>query len=242
MTTDETTHIGPRGTKINLSLHERGRNQPQTHSVPSPLDPTAEIGWVHSRSSYVLGGPTWGWYCALCEDEMPHSEWTRQEAVSSLLTFHWGECHSPLTVAYRQWRMPLDHAVAVATVAGADPDVAQSVLDACIDDPEIVEPVVADYKTDYTQGIVETIDCDGEQVECIPRGVYLHILRNATPPANPVGAVEIARMLKVERQTVDAWRHRDILPDPDWTVGGRPAWDERTIVGWARRTDRWPWT
>jgi len=54
----------------------------------------------------------------------------------------------------------------------------------------------------------------------------------------PVGLVEIAERLGVERQTVDAWRHRRLLPDPAWTVGGRPAWAWSTIEAWARYTGR----
>ncbi len=54
----------------------------------------------------------------------------------------------------------------------------------------------------------------------------------------PVGIVEIADRLGVERETVDKWRTRDLLPEPEWTVGGRPAWDWRTIEAWARETGR----
>ena len=54
----------------------------------------------------------------------------------------------------------------------------------------------------------------------------------------PVGLAEIAERLGVERQTVDAWRHRGVLPDPAWTVGGRPAWAWSTIEEWARHTGR----
>ena len=54
----------------------------------------------------------------------------------------------------------------------------------------------------------------------------------------PVGLAEIAERLGVERQTVDAWRHRRLLPDPAWTVGGRPAWAWSTIEAWAKSTGR----
>jgi predicted DNA-binding transcriptional regulator AlpA len=51
---------------------------------------------------------------------------------------------------------------------------------------------------------------------------------------DPVGAVEIAARLGVERRTVDSWRQRDLgFPDPRWTVGGRPAWDWADVVPWA---------
>jgi predicted DNA-binding transcriptional regulator AlpA len=54
----------------------------------------------------------------------------------------------------------------------------------------------------------------------------------------PVGAVEIAERLDVNRSTVDQWRQRGLLPDPTWTVGGRPAWDWAVIAAWAKATGR----
>lgn len=59
-----------------------------------------------------------------------------------------------------------------------------------------------------------------------------------TGPSTPVGMVEVAAKLGVRRQTVDMWHHRDLLPEPDWTVGGRPAWRWSTIETWARETGR----
>src|SRR4051812_41769137 len=56
--------------------------------------------------------------------------------------------------------------------------------------------------------------------------------------ATPVGAVEIAALLDVRRATVDQWRQRNLLPQPEWVVGGRPAWRESTILEWAQRTGR----
>jgi predicted DNA-binding transcriptional regulator AlpA len=54
----------------------------------------------------------------------------------------------------------------------------------------------------------------------------------------PVGAIEIASLLGVRRATVDQWRQRRLLPEPEWTVGGRPAWRESSILAWARSTGR----
>ena len=54
----------------------------------------------------------------------------------------------------------------------------------------------------------------------------------------PVGLAEIATMLDVQRATVDQWRQRDLLPEPRWMVGGRPAWTEEDIVQWAIATGR----
>ncbi len=56
--------------------------------------------------------------------------------------------------------------------------------------------------------------------------------------ADPVGLVEIAVRLGVDRATADQWRLRHLLPEPDWTVGGRPAWDWPKIQAWAGRTRR----
>lgn len=56
----------------------------------------------------------------------------------------------------------------------------------------------------------------------------------------PVGLAEIAERLAVPRRNVDRWRDRGVLPEPDWTVGRRPAWDWSTIEAWARRTGRLP--
>jgi predicted DNA-binding transcriptional regulator AlpA len=57
-------------------------------------------------------------------------------------------------------------------------------------------------------------------------------------PSDPVGTVEIAQRLGVKRATVDQWRQRKLMPEPDWTVGGRPAWRLGTILAWARETGR----
>ena len=56
--------------------------------------------------------------------------------------------------------------------------------------------------------------------------------------ADPVGVAEIAARLGVERQTVDKWRTRKILPAPTWTVGGRPAWSWPVVEGWAKESGR----
>lgn len=54
----------------------------------------------------------------------------------------------------------------------------------------------------------------------------------------PVGIPEIAAKLGVRRPTVDQWIQRNLLPEPDWTVGGRPAWNWPTIRRWAEETGR----
>jgi hypothetical protein len=55
----------------------------------------------------------------------------------------------------------------------------------------------------------------------------------------PVGLAEMSERLGAERDTLDLWRHRGLLPEPRWTVGGQPAWCwRRDIEPWARRWGR----
>jgi predicted DNA-binding transcriptional regulator AlpA len=54
----------------------------------------------------------------------------------------------------------------------------------------------------------------------------------------PVGIVEIAARLDVQRGTVDQWIQRGIFPESRWTVGGRPAWSWDTVEKWAKDTGR----
>jgi len=55
-----------------------------------------------------------------------------------------------------------------------------------------------------------------------------------------VGIVEIAARLAVDRGTVDKWRWRGVLPDPDWVVSGTPVWRWSTVRMWATMTGRLP--
>jgi len=57
--------------------------------------------------------------------------------------------------------------------------------------------------------------------------------------ADPVGLTEIAARLGVQEQSAHNWRTRGRLPEPRWTVGGRPAWDwHLDIHPWAATTGR----
>lgn len=47
-----------------------------------------------------------------------------------------------------------------------------------------------------------------------------------------MGLTEIAELTDRNRKTVDTWRHRGQLPEPDWIVSGRPIWREKTIHDW----------
>jgi hypothetical protein len=52
---------------------------------------------------------------------------------------------------------------------------------------------------------------------------------------HPVGTVEIAALLGVERVTVSAWRTRGRFIPPRWTVGGMPLWNLPDVERWARQ-------
>lgn len=56
--------------------------------------------------------------------------------------------------------------------------------------------------------------------------------------ADPIGLADIAELLGVERGTVAKWRYRGVLPEPTWTVSGRPAWARDVIERWAVETGR----
>lgn len=61
---------------------------------------------------------------------------------------------------------------------------------------------------------------------------------NDLQQCDPVGLAEIAERLGVKRETAGMWRHRDLLPEPRWTVSGAPAWHWPDVEAWARETDR----
>lgn len=54
----------------------------------------------------------------------------------------------------------------------------------------------------------------------------------------PVGMVEIAERLGRRENTVSHWWMAGEMPEPQWTVGGRKAWDWPVIEAWARATGR----
>ena len=55
---------------------------------------------------------------------------------------------------------------------------------------------------------------------------------------DPVGSSDIAARLDVQVATVKMWRHRGLLPEPEWTVSGRPCWNWSSIQAWASSTGR----
>lgn len=65
-------------------------------------------------------------------------------------------------------------------------------------------------------------------------------MRYTTGVADPVGLTEIAKRLGVESKTAQQWRYRKLLPEPQYTVSGQPAWEWRKIEKWARETNRLP--
>jgi hypothetical protein len=63
----------------------------------------------------------------------------------------------------------------------------------------------------------------------------------STHPCTPVGTLEVAGRLRRKPRTVSQWRHRNLLPEERWKIGGDPAWCwEHDIEPWARRTGRLP--
>lgn len=60
------------------------------------------------------------------------------------------------------------------------------------------------------------------------------------PPkgCEPVGSDDIAQRLGVKRDTVKMWRHRGLMPEPSWTVSGRPCWNWPDVLAWAKATSR----
>lgn len=56
---------------------------------------------------------------------------------------------------------------------------------------------------------------------------------------DPVGTIEIAERLGVTRDAVNQWRRRPLdFPEPQWTIGGRPAWEWADVEAWAKATGR----
>jgi hypothetical protein len=55
---------------------------------------------------------------------------------------------------------------------------------------------------------------------------------------DPVDIPAIASRLGVARQTVDMWRHRKVLPAPDYPQLSVPVWEWLTIAHWAEQTGR----
>lgn len=52
--------------------------------------------------------------------------------------------------------------------------------------------------------------------------------------ADPVGPIEIAPRLGVDKRTVDKWLEKGLMPDPDYpSVNGLRAWEWRTVLRWA---------
>lgn len=49
----------------------------------------------------------------------------------------------------------------------------------------------------------------------------------------PVGKIEVAARLGVQERTAHMWQFRGLLPDPEFTVNGLPAWSWLTVLRWA---------
>lgn len=55
----------------------------------------------------------------------------------------------------------------------------------------------------------------------------------------PLGFLEIAALLGVKSNTVNMWRWKKLMPEPDHvSVNGHAAYDPETILRWAAETGR----
>jgi hypothetical protein len=59
-------------------------------------------------------------------------------------------------------------------------------------------------------------------------------------PMSIIGQKEIAHRLDVKENTVNQWMVRGMLPPPDGSVSGNPAWHSESIDKWAWSTGRFP--
>lgn len=49
------------------------------------------------------------------------------------------------------------------------------------------------------------------------------------------GVEDVAAALRITVDAAYQWKRRGKLPEPDWTVSGRPVWDADKVKGWIRR-------
>ncbi len=57
-------------------------------------------------------------------------------------------------------------------------------------------------------------------------------------PQTLVDSQLVATQLKVSRDTVQKWRSRGVLPEPDYPQLANPLWNWETIRVWAEQTGR----
>tara|TARA_A100001201_G_scaffold95490_1_gene82669 strand:+ start:937 stop:1269 length:333 start_codon:yes stop_codon:yes gene_type:complete len=57
---------------------------------------------------------------------------------------------------------------------------------------------------------------------------------------DPVSIYEVSKMLNFKESTVSSWRQRHQMPKPDKMVSGgkTPLWKKKTILDWAKNTNR----
>lgn len=60
----------------------------------------------------------------------------------------------------------------------------------------------------------------------------------ADPHPTVVGIADIARRTGLDRKAIDMLRYRKVFPEPDWTVGDRPAWNWPKLEKWLKATGR----
>jgi hypothetical protein len=57
-------------------------------------------------------------------------------------------------------------------------------------------------------------------------------------PAELLDLAGISEYLDVPKDTVNKWRHRGLLPEPDYPLNLGPVWEWDTIRAWAEKTGR----
>lgn len=80
---------------------------------------------------------------------------------------------------------------------------------------------------------------DGMNVETPGFYRFRYPLPQASFPADPVGALEVAERLGVKSRSIHMMHRRGVLPERDYeSVNGSGAWEWRTILWWAGETNR----
>lgn len=99
-----------------------------------------------------------------------------------------------------------------------------------------------DYVEDWARAWVEAVRLSRANPSCAEDWDRADWYPGVVPPDPSLllGPCEVADLLGVERNTVDVWSHRGILPEPWAVISGTKLWPRHEIVAWAQRTGRLP--
>lgn len=96
--------------------------------------------------------------------------------------------------------------------------------------------------TDLTAALARTLADDGVAPKHADRlaGLLEPVVRDLAPLPDLIGIPDIKTMFghQPHTQTVEQWRNRGRLPEPELQVGRTPIWRRRTILEWAVATGR----